>query len=91
MFRLATPHYRVSGVEELTVERLREWGLRWLLLDVDCTLKRYRHSDPTPVVEAWLAETQAAGVGLCLVSKRHGGGGSGGWPSGLACPVWPRR
>jgi HAD superfamily phosphatase (TIGR01668 family) len=73
MFRLATPHYRVSGVEELTIERLREWGLRWLLLDVDCTLKRYRHSDPTPAVLAWIDQARAAGIGLCLVSNGMGG------------------
>ena len=73
MFRLATPHYRVSGVEELTPERLQEWGIRWLLLDVDCTLKRYRHSDPTPKVLDWLAEVRAAGIGLCVVSNGMGG------------------
>ena len=68
MFRLVTPHYRVSGVQELTPERLRQWGLSALLLDVDCTLTRYRQDAP-PEVVAWVAELRRAGTGLCLVSN----------------------
>ncbi len=71
MFRLVTPDYRVSGVQELTPERLRQWGLSALLLDVDCTLTRYRQDAP-PAVAAWVAELRAAGVGLCLVSNGLG-------------------
>jgi len=71
MFQLVTPHYRVSGVQELTPERLRQWGLSALLLDVDCTLTRYRQDAP-PEVVAWLAELRAAGIGLCLVSNGMG-------------------
>jgi uncharacterized protein len=72
MFRLITPHYRVHRVEELTPERLEMWGLRTLLLDVDCTLTRYRRADVSPEVAAWIEQLRAAGVGLCLVS--HGMG-----------------
>ena len=71
MLRLVTPHYRVSGVRELTPERLRQWGLSALLLDVDCTLTRYRQDAP-PEVAAWVAELRRAGIGLCLVSNGMG-------------------
>jgi len=71
MFRLVTPHYRVSEVQELTPERLRQWGLCALLLDVDCTLTRYRQ-DPPAEVAAWIEELRAAGIGLCLVSNGMG-------------------
>jgi uncharacterized protein len=72
MFRLVTPHYRVSGVQELTPEQLRQWGLCALLLDVDCTLTRYRRAEAAPEVIAWIEELRAAGIGLCLVSNGMG-------------------
>jgi uncharacterized protein len=69
MFRLVTPHYQVSDVQELTPERLRQWELRALLLDVDCTLSRYRRSEPTPEVLAWVEQLRMAGIPMCLVSN----------------------
>ena len=72
MLRLFTPHYRVSAVGELTPERLGLWGLCALLLDVDCTLTRYRQGDVLPQVAAWIEELRAAGIGLCLVSNGMG-------------------
>ena len=73
MLRLVTPHIRVDSVRELTPERLRQWGLRALLLDVDCTLTRYRRSEVAPEVAAWIEELRTAGIGLCLVSNGLGG------------------
>lgn len=73
MFHLLTPHYRVHRVEELTPERLGPWGLCALLLDVDCTLTRYRRGEPTPEVHAWIEQLRMAQIGLCLVSNGMGG------------------
>jgi uncharacterized protein len=72
MFRFLLPHVRVARVEELTLERLRNMGIEALLLDADCTLKRYRDEECTPEVAAWLAGLRAGGVGLCLVSNGLG-------------------
>jgi len=72
MLRWFTPDYRVSKVEALSLDLLRQWGIGYLLLDADCTLKRYRCPEVTPEVAAWLAEMRAGGVGLCLVSNGHG-------------------
>ena len=72
MLHLLTPHHRVHSVLELTPERLRQWGLCALLLDVDCTLTRYRRGEPAPEVAAWIEELRTAGVGLCLVSNGMG-------------------
>ncbi len=69
MFRLLTPHLRVESVLELTVERLRGIGIDGLLLDVDCTLKRYGESEVRPEVSVWLAALKAAGIGCCIVSN----------------------
>jgi uncharacterized protein len=72
MFNLLTPHYQLASVCELSPERLRQWGLHWLLLDVDCTLTRYRQDEAAPEVAAWIAYVRVAGVGLCLVSNGMG-------------------
>jgi uncharacterized protein len=72
MLRLLTPNLRVRCVTELSVERLRGLGLKALLLDVDCTLTRYRSHDVPAEVVAWTQELRAAGVGLCLVSNGLG-------------------
>ncbi len=73
MLHLVTPDIRVDSVRELTPERLDQWGLRTLLLDVDCTLTRYRKGEITPEVAAWIDGLRGAGVGLCLVSNGMGG------------------
>jgi uncharacterized protein len=72
MLRIFTPHYRIHCVWELTPERLRLWGLRALLLDVDCTLTRYHRADPLPEVALWLAQIRAADFRLCLISNGMG-------------------
>ena len=54
MLRWLTPDYRVAKVEALSLDLLRQWGIDALLLDADCTLKRYRATEVTPEVAAWL-------------------------------------
>jgi HAD superfamily phosphatase (TIGR01668 family) len=72
MLRIVTPHYRVRSVWELTPERLRHWGLRALLLDVDCTLTRYHRDEALPEAAAWIEQLRAAEFRLCLVSNGMG-------------------
>ena len=69
MFRIFQPHLRIESVTELTPSRLEELGLRSLLLDVDCTLKRYRSEGLAPGVVRWLDLMKGANIGLCLVSN----------------------
>jgi hypothetical protein len=72
MLRLFVPHLRIESVCQLSLDRLSELGLDALLLDVDCTLKRYRDEEVAPEVAAWLDELRTAGVGLCLLSNGLG-------------------
>jgi len=72
MFGFIAPHYHVQCVTELTIERLAELRLRALLLDVDCTLKRYSDRQPAEDVMAWLDTLRAADIELCLVSNGMG-------------------
>ncbi|MGO8689981.1 MAG: YqeG family HAD IIIA-type phosphatase [Thermoguttaceae bacterium] len=72
MLRWLTPDYRVAKVEALSLDLLRQWGIDALLLDADCTLKRYRATEVTPEVAAWLRAMRTAGIGLCLISNGYG-------------------
>ena len=67
-----TPNLRVRSVLDLGVDRLRELEIDALLLDVDCTLKRYTSDEIGPEVIEWMKQLRAAGIGLCLVSNGLG-------------------
>ncbi len=69
MFHLITPHLRVESILELTVDRFRDLGIDGVLLDLDCTLKRYRETDVRPETAQWLAALKAGGIGCCIVSN----------------------
>lgn len=72
MLRIFTPHYRIRRVWELTPARLQQWGLHALLLDVDCTLTRYRRGEALPEALAWIEQLRLSGFKLCLVSNGLG-------------------
>ena len=63
------PRYRAEHVTDLTAERLARLGIKALLLDVDCTLKRYTQPMPAQDVLDWLDAMRRAGIFLCLVSN----------------------
>jgi HAD superfamily phosphatase (TIGR01668 family) len=69
MFHFLLPHYRVQSVSDVTPARLAAMGIDALLLDADCTLKRYTCELPTSEATQWLAQMRASGIGLCLVSN----------------------
>lgn len=69
MFQIFRPHHRLESVTLLTAERLTQWNIRSLLLDVDSTLKKYGAAELAPEVAEWLNEMKRQNVGLCLVSN----------------------
>jgi HAD superfamily phosphatase (TIGR01668 family) len=72
MWKVFYPHFLIESVVELTPERLRTLGIEDLLLDVDCTLKRYSNQEPEPDVQAWLESLKAENFRLCLLSNGRG-------------------
>lgn len=72
MWSLFYPHFRVDSVIELTPERLRELGVDYILLDVDCTLKCYDNQEPRPEICDWLKRIVNAGFKVCLLSNGVG-------------------
>ncbi|MDR1479831.1 MAG: YqeG family HAD IIIA-type phosphatase [Planctomycetaceae bacterium] len=69
MFSLFRPNIEIESVVDLTAARLRGAGIDALLLDVDCTLKRYGSSELLVGVSDWLLCVREAGIGLYLVSN----------------------
>jgi putative phosphatase len=72
MLRLFYPKLKIDSVAELTPEFLASKGIKNLLLDADCTIKKYHSETPTPKADAWLEQMRQAGIGLCLVSNGRG-------------------
>ncbi len=63
------PDWRFPHVMDLTPDRLRELGLKALLLDLDGTLKRYDSPEVSAEMQDWIARTLSAGVRMCVVSN----------------------
>ncbi len=66
---LLLPRLHCRSVSDLPPDRLRELGIDSVLLDVDCTLKRYHAEQIQPEAAEWLATLRDAGIGVCLVSN----------------------
>lgn len=66
------PHWKVSVVNELTPIVLQQLGVESILLDVDCTLKRYDADILEPWVLDWLLSLKMAGIPVCLLSNGRG-------------------
>ncbi len=73
MLKLLLPDLRVDTVLDLTPQRLAVLEVRGLLLDVDCTLKRYRAAEVLPEVAAWIDRLRTSDIRMCLVSNGHNG------------------
>ena len=63
------PQYKVNVVNELTPAVLRTINVQHILLDVDCTLKRYDTDLLEDWVLEWLESLKIAGVDVCLLSN----------------------
>jgi HAD superfamily phosphatase (TIGR01668 family) len=63
------PNLILDSVQDITPELLQKHGLRSLLLDVDCTLKRYPATEIPPESVQWIESLQSAGIGLCILSN----------------------
>jgi len=69
MFR---PDFFISAVTEITPQFLQEQRIELLLLDVDCTLKRYDEELPSEEVLTWLNGLKDAGFLIHLISNGRG-------------------
>jgi len=63
------PNLRLVSVADITSELLQKHGIRFLLLDVDSTLKRYRATGIPMETVRWIESMQDAGIPLCILSN----------------------
>ncbi|MDR2116286.1 MAG: YqeG family HAD IIIA-type phosphatase [Planctomycetaceae bacterium] len=69
MFQCFQPNLYVDSVLDLTPECLQKYEIKSLLLDVDCTLKKYRSQKITPEILSWIETMKENKIGLCLLSN----------------------
>ncbi len=67
--RLLRPAELRPSIFALDLDKLRNRGIRALIVDLDNTLVAWRHPQPTPDVHDWLARTRAGGFQVCIVSN----------------------
>lgn len=63
------PDLLVDSLTDLTLDRLRELEISFLMLDFDNTIVPYTTDRPTPEMERWLGEIMCSDVGICVVSN----------------------
>ena len=67
--KILQPDILLHRVTDITPELLRELQVRGLILDVDNTLALDKGEAPLPGLERWIAEMQAGGVSLTVLSN----------------------
>ena len=66
---MLAPDLHVASVTEVSVEWLRHHGIAGVLVDVDDTLVPGDDGPVAPEAEAWVAELQAAGIRVGILSN----------------------
>ena len=65
------PDYRFNTFNEVSVDFLKNLGIKGILLDIDNTLEPYEHPDPGEHVVAWLKALDDAGIKHAIVSNNN--------------------
>ena len=63
------PRFVARELPDLTVELLKEYGVKLLMLDFDNTIVPYTTDVPTEKMAAWLQEMLGSDIRLCVVSN----------------------
>ena len=69
MALLPVPAYVADSIYDIAPQSLRSAGVRLVLCDLDNTLTPYEESLPSPALQAWKKELEAAGILLYVVSN----------------------
>jgi HAD superfamily phosphatase (TIGR01668 family) len=69
---LIKPKQIVDNINEVDFKKLRQMGIKALILDIDDTLLPRQSNDITPELFSWVMARKAEGFKLCLTSNsRH--------------------
>jgi len=69
--RLLTPYMSIGAVWELDPQRLKEQGIRGLIVDLDNTLVDWDGRRVRPEVVAWARGVRGLGLKLCITTNAH--------------------
>jgi HAD superfamily phosphatase (TIGR01668 family) len=67
--RFLVPDLAVRGLCDVPLERLRAWGIRGIIVDLDNTLVEYAGRRLAPEVNAWVEDALAADFRIVLLSN----------------------
>lgn len=67
--RLLRPAEYLPSIFAVDLRRLRDRGIRGLMVDLDNTLVAWRYPRPTAAVRQWVDQVEAAGLQVCIVSN----------------------
>lgn len=70
--RLLRPEEYHKSIFEIDLQKLQQRGYRAIMLDLDNTMVRWNHPDPTPGLLDWLSRAQSMGFKACIVSNNSG-------------------
>lgn len=70
--RLLRPAEYHRSIFEIDLDRLKAQGFRAIMLDLDNTMVRWNHPDPTPGLLTWLQTVKEKGFATCIVSNNSG-------------------
>ncbi len=60
-----------QSLDKVDIDALYGQGIRFIMLDIDNTITKWRSYDITPAVSAWLASAREKGMTLFLFSNNH--------------------
>ena len=63
------PDFAVEAVYDLTVQSLKDQGIKAVLVDLDNTLIAWNNPDGTPEMKQWLHDLRDAGIRIIVVSN----------------------
>ena len=66
------PHFMVNSIYDIDPVRLREMGIRLLLLDLDNTMSPHRTKEPSPELRAWVEGLKANKIDPFILSNNRG-------------------
>lgn len=61
-----------KSIFDIDLDRLKAQGFRAIMLDLDNTLVRWNHPEPTPGLMEWLEQVKQLGFAVCIVSNNSG-------------------
>ena len=67
------PHRRYRKITDISIESLKDAGIRALILDVDNTLTTHDNPHPAEGVLDWLAHARAQGISMMILSNNSAG------------------